>query len=55
MVYVALGDDDKANDWLDAAYRVKDSWLTELAVDPGFDSLRDTPRFQQLVTRMGLR
>jgi TolB-like protein/tRNA A-37 threonylcarbamoyl transferase component Bud32 len=55
MVYVALGDTERAIQWLESGFRVKDSWMTELGVDPGFDSIRADGRFRRLLLQMGLR
>jgi len=40
--------------WLDKAYSQHSNILTQLKVDPAFDSLRADPRFQQLEQRVGL-
>jgi len=50
-VYAQLGDNDRAFDWLDKAYRNR-SCLYWLRVDPRFDSIRSDPRFQQLLAKM---
>jgi serine/threonine-protein kinase len=52
--YARLGDKDKAFEWLEKAYEQQDEGLTLLKVEPRFDSLRDDPRFQDLVRRIGL-
>ena len=40
--------------WLDAAYEQHDPAMTTLSFVPEFDSLRDDPRFQDLVRRVGI-
>jgi eukaryotic-like serine/threonine-protein kinase len=50
-VYAQLGDNDRAFDWLDKAYRNR-SCLYWLRVDPRFDSIRSDPRFQELLAKM---
>jgi TolB-like protein/DNA-binding winged helix-turn-helix (wHTH) protein/Tfp pilus assembly protein PilF len=50
-VYAQLGENDRAFDWLDKAYRNR-SCLYWLRVDPRFDSIRSDPRFQQLLAKM---
>jgi len=50
-VYAQLGENDRAFDWLDKAYRNR-SCLYWLRVDPRFDSIRSDPRFQELLTKM---
>src|SRR5579884_2301763 len=53
LVYVALGDMDKAFLWLDRASR-EGSQLVELRVDPRWDALRPDVRFAHLMKGMGL-
>jgi serine/threonine protein kinase/Tfp pilus assembly protein PilF len=50
-VYAQLGDNDRAFDWLDKAYRNR-SCLYWLRVDPRFDSIRSDRRFQELLAKM---
>jgi tetratricopeptide (TPR) repeat protein len=52
QAYAALGDTDLAFQWLEKAYQERDSKLAWLKVEPGFDSLRSDPRFQNLLRRM---
>ena len=51
--YLDAGDYERAIDWLEEAYEVRDPNLPYIG-DPGFDPLRSDPRFQDLVRRMGL-
>ena len=51
-VYVALGDKDKAIQWLTKEYEDRGNWMTQLKVDPVMDPLRSDPRFQDLMRRM---
>jgi len=53
-ISAALGDSDEAFDWLDEAYQQKDWLLMFIWGHPWFDSLRDDPRFLDIVRRMGL-
>ncbi|HUK12060.1 MAG TPA: protein kinase [Thermoanaerobaculaceae bacterium] len=53
-VQVGLGDAGEALRWLERAFEERDVWLTELAVEPRWDSLRSQPRFQGLIRRVGL-
>lgn len=41
MIYSALGETDKAFEWLEMAYRERFSLLVLLELDPRFDNLRD--------------
>ena len=45
---------DSAFEWLEKAIDVRDHWLTMLRVEPWFDDLRDDPRFDAFVTRVGI-
>ena len=52
QIYAALGDPGRAFQWLDKAYRDRASALVRLKAEPGFDSLRSDPRFQDLLRHM---
>ena len=52
LVYVGLGDKDQAFSWLEKAYAARSNDMSNLKVDPMFDSLRPDPRFQNLLSRM---
>ncbi|MEJ7575570.1 MAG: protein kinase [Pyrinomonadaceae bacterium] len=54
VVNVGLGDKEQAFGWLDKAHQDRSSFLIWLKVEPRFDSLRDDPRFQNLLRRVGL-
>jgi hypothetical protein len=54
VLYVALGEQERAFASLERAYAVHDSQLQFLGVDPSFDPLRSDPRFQDLMRRVGL-
>lgn len=51
-VYLALGDKDKAIEFLRKDYEVRDNWLNWLKVDPIMDPLRSDPRFANLMRLM---
>jgi tetratricopeptide (TPR) repeat protein len=53
-VYAGLGDKERALDWLDRAYRDRSTWMNGIKGDPLFDSLRDEPRFVEILRKMGL-
>jgi TolB-like protein/class 3 adenylate cyclase/Flp pilus assembly protein TadD len=55
VVYVGLGDKDRAIAWLEKSYEDRNEWLSEVKADPTFDTLRSDIRFQDLLGRMGLR
>jgi tetratricopeptide (TPR) repeat protein len=52
--YAVLGDREKAFQWLERAFKQHDKWLLYLKASPYFDSLRDDPRFDDLLRRIGL-
>jgi serine/threonine-protein kinase len=52
--YAALGDRDRAMQWLEKAYSERSSALAYLKIEPLFDPLRADPRFADLVRRVGL-
>lgn len=54
IVNTALGNEDQAFHWLEKAYQDKNEWVGWIKVCPELDSLRDDPRFIQLLERMGL-
>jgi eukaryotic-like serine/threonine-protein kinase len=53
-IYEGLGEKDQAFAWLEKAYAERDSNITNLKVDPEFDSLHSDPRFTDLLRRIGL-
>jgi hypothetical protein len=54
QIYAALGEKDKAFEFLDRGYRERDYLLSFLKVDPKFDSLRSDPRYQDILRRIKL-
>ena len=54
LLYARLGDADKAFASLERAYSERELALTEVGVEPAFDSLRSDPRFQHHLRRVGL-
>jgi tetratricopeptide (TPR) repeat protein len=53
-VYAGLGDKARALEWLEQAYEERSRIFFVLKVDPTWDSLREEPKFQDLVRRIGL-
>ncbi len=53
-MHVAWGDKDAAFTWLQKAYEERNEWMIMLKVNPEVDSLRDDPRFDALLRRVGL-
>ena len=53
VLHTALSEKDKAFDELNKAYENREYPLIYLKVDPRLDPLRDDPRFQELLRRIG--
>jgi len=53
-VHALLGETDLAFDWLEKAYRDRDSRLPWVKLDPRFDALHADTRFEGLLRRMNL-
>ena len=49
-----LGEKDEAIEALNRAYEDRDFFLTEIAVEPAFDTLRDDSKFRKIQKRVGL-
>ena len=47
-IYAQWGNRAKALEWLETAWRLRDSGLENLKVDPLLDPLRQEPRFQAI-------
>jgi TolB-like protein/Flp pilus assembly protein TadD len=54
QVYAFRGESDKSFEWLDRAYKQRDSGLPEIKTDPMFKSLRHDPRYTELLQKMHL-
>lgn len=52
LAYGDLGDKDQAFAWLDRAYDDQSEYLMLLKYDPGFDSLRSDPRFDEMMRKV---
>ncbi|MEP6923507.1 MAG: tetratricopeptide repeat protein [Pyrinomonadaceae bacterium] len=53
LVYNALGESDKALDYLEKGFTEKDVRMVWLKVEPKWNNLRNEPRFQDLLRRVG--
>jgi TolB-like protein len=53
-LYAHRGDADRAFEWLERAYELRDPGLVQLAVDPMMANLHGDPRFVSLIDRLGL-
>ena len=52
ILYLGLGDKDRAIEQLNKAYEDRAGWIIYLKVEPILDPLRSDPRFAELVSRM---
>jgi len=54
LVYAALGETDEAFEWLEKSYQKHEESLCSIGIDPKFDSIRDDPRFNEILKKVGL-
>ncbi len=52
LVYAALGEPDKAFEWLEKSCDRHEESLCSLKVDPKFDNIRSDPRFKKILKRI---
>ncbi|MEJ2110594.1 MAG: winged helix-turn-helix domain-containing protein [Acidobacteriota bacterium] len=52
-IHAVLGENDRAFDCLDRAYRERSPEMVGIMVDPSFDNLTTDPRFRDLLVRVG--
>jgi TolB-like protein/Tfp pilus assembly protein PilF len=53
-VYAGLGDTDRAFAILEETFTKREPWIFGIKVSPGFDTIRDDPRFLDLLRRIGV-
>jgi hypothetical protein len=53
-VHAFRGEPNAAFDWLERAYRARNGELIRIKNDPLFASLRDDPRFDELLRKLNL-
>jgi adenylate cyclase len=54
-IHLLLGDKDQGFDWLQKAFEDRSPGLLFLKIDPAFDAVRNDPRVQDLMNRIGLK
>jgi len=54
LIHIGLSDYDRAMDWLENAYDVRDAWLAYAKVFPPYEPLRGSARFRALLARIAL-
>ncbi len=52
MIYVGLGETDRAFEWLERAAEDHSEWFASLKVDPRLDPIRKDPRFDELLRHL---
>jgi pentatricopeptide repeat protein len=53
-IHIGLGEHDRAIEFLERSYEERSHWVIYLHIDPSMDDLRNDPRFQDLLRRVGL-
>ncbi len=53
LIYIGLGQMDRAFEWLQKAYQMRTGLIVYLKVNPEFDSLHSDPRYTELVRKIG--
>ena len=53
-VYLGLNDKKKAMEWMEINFRERQPALIVLGIEPRYDSLRDEPRFQEMLKELKL-
>jgi DNA-binding winged helix-turn-helix (wHTH) protein/TolB-like protein/Tfp pilus assembly protein PilF len=53
-IHASLGEKDKAFEWLARAFEERSTNLGFIAQDPSFEAMRDDPRFEALIERIGV-
>jgi hypothetical protein len=54
VIYSGLGELDQTLAWLERGIQQRDPRMVFLKVEPRWNNLRDDPRFQDLLRRVGL-
>ncbi len=54
QVHAYRGESDKSFEWLERAYKQRDTGLPSLNTDPLFKNLRHDPRYTELLKKMRL-
>ncbi|HEY3386276.1 MAG TPA: adenylate/guanylate cyclase domain-containing protein [Saprospiraceae bacterium] len=54
QIYAALGDKEEAFKWLELSYARREESLCNIRVDPKWDPIKDDPRFDAIVQKIGL-
>lgn len=55
LVHIGLGEKDEAFEWLEECFLERSEWMMWFGVNPESDSLRQDPRFTNLLRRVGVQ
>jgi TolB-like protein/Tfp pilus assembly protein PilF len=53
-IHAALGNKERAFEWLQKALSAREPWVAYLQVDPAWDNLRSDPRFERVLVSLGV-
>jgi tetratricopeptide (TPR) repeat protein len=53
--FAQAGEPDRAIEWLERAYSTREPTMLHVTANVAFETLRDDPRFQDLIRRVGMR
>ena len=54
VIHAGFGDQDETLAWLNRAYEERSTWLAMIKADPRFDLFHGEPRFDDLLSKLGL-
>ena len=54
LIYASVGEKGLALAWLEKAFAERSHWLVWLRLDPRWDPIRGDPRFEEMLSRVGL-
>ena len=54
LLYASMHNMDKAFEYLDKSFEQRSNWLVWLKQDPRWVLIKDDPRYQDLLSRVGL-
>jgi TolB-like protein/Flp pilus assembly protein TadD len=52
--HAMAGQSERAMDYLEQAYEARHHLVPDIGIDPAFDAIRDTPRFHEMLRKVGL-
>ncbi|MEK7725231.1 MAG: winged helix-turn-helix domain-containing protein [Acidobacteriota bacterium] len=55
FISMRAGNTEKAFEWLEKSYQSRERWFVNLKFDPQWDSLRENPRFADLIRKANLQ